>query len=125
MDDRSDVPDDPLEQRARIGLARLVEYCFKQARTRADVIDRLGRWASMTADERLIQQGEARGLQQGREQGFRQGEKAALLRMLRNRFGNQVDNTVEQRVEAASAEEVGVWMDRFMAAATLAELMAS
>jgi flagellar biosynthesis/type III secretory pathway protein FliH len=94
----------------------------------------------MTAGERLIQQGEARGLEQGirrgleqgleqgirrgLEQGIQQGEKAILLRMLRNRFGNLVDETVERRVEAASAEEVAAWADRWMSATTLAELLA-
>jgi predicted transposase/invertase (TIGR01784 family) len=71
----------------------------------------------MTAGERLIQQGEARGLQKG--------EKAFLLRLLHKRFGNQVDEAVERRVEAASSDEMAMWAERLLSGATLAELMAS
>lgn len=170
VDDLSEVPDDQLRKRAMTDLARITQFCFKHARTRADLIDRLASWAEvvrdvarapnglealalmmryillvndhvepdelqaflervagpeaketiMTVGERLIQQGEARGLQQG----IQQGEKAILLRMLRNRFGNQVDETVERRVEAASPETVVAWADRVISAPALAELLA-
>jgi hypothetical protein len=69
----------------------------------------------MTAGERLIQQGEERGLQKG--------ERALLLRLLRKRFGNQVDDATERRVEAASSEQIAIWAERVLSAATLAELL--
>jgi hypothetical protein len=74
----------------------------------------------MTAGERLIQQGEERGLQRGRQEG----ERAILLRLLRKRFGNDVDGEVVQRVEAASSEQIEVWAERVLSAGTLAELLA-
>src|SRR5262249_6183746 len=133
VDDLSEVPDDRLRSRAMTALGRLVEACFKHARTRPDLLDVLSGWADgvrevgrgrhglqalalviryillvndhvepealqaflervagpeakdsvMTAGERLIQQGEDRGIQKG--------ERALLLRQLRKRFGNQVD----------------------------------
>ena len=70
----------------------------------------------MTAGERLIQQGEERGVQQG--------ERALLLRQLRKRFGHHVDINVEQRLATASSEQIAVWAERVLTAATLAELMA-
>lgn len=73
----------------------------------------------MTAGERLIQQGEERGLQQG----IQQGERALLLRLLRKRFGNQVDDATERSLEAASAEQIAIWAERVLSAATLAELL--
>jgi len=74
----------------------------------------------MTAGERLIQQGEARGIQQG----IQQGERGLLLRQLRKRFGTQVDAVVELRLEAASGEQIATWADRVLSAATLDQLLA-
>jgi predicted transposase/invertase (TIGR01784 family) len=170
VDDLSEIPDDRLRARAMTALGRLVEACFKHARTRPDLLDILSGWADvvrevvraphglealalvmryillvndhvepealqaflervagpeakdtvMTAGERLIQQGEARGLQKG----IQQGERALLLRQLRKRFGNQVDDATERRLEAASAEQIAIWAERVLSAATLTELLA-
>jgi len=166
IDDLSEISDDELRARAMTALVRLVDACFKHARTRADLLEILSGWADlvrevisaphgleslalvmryillvndhvepealqafldrvvgpeakdtiMTAGERLIQQGEDRGIQKG--------ERALLLRLLRKRFGPQVDATVERRLEAASAEQVAVWAERVLSAATLSELLA-
>lgn len=59
------------------------------------------------------------------QEGFMQGERAALLRLLRHRFGDQVDTIVEQRVAAASTEQIETWTVRVLTAATLAELFAN
>jgi hypothetical protein len=170
VDDLSEVSDDRLRSRAMTALGRLVEACFKHARTRADVLDVLAGWADvvhevvraphglealalvmryillvndhvepealqaflervagseakdtvMTAGERLIQQGEERGL----EKGIQQGERALLLRQLRKRFGNHVDDATAQRLETASAEQIAVWAERVLSAETLTELLA-
>jgi hypothetical protein len=166
MDDLSEIPDDRLRARAMTALGRLVEACFKHARTRADLLEILSGWADvvrevvsapdglealvlvmryillvndhveleglqaflervagpnakdtiMTAGERLIQQGEERGIQKG--------ERALLLRLLRQRFGNQVDTETERRLATASAERVSTWAERVLSAATLADLLA-
>jgi predicted transposase/invertase (TIGR01784 family) len=58
------------------------------------------------------------------EQGFQQGERAVLLRQLRRRFGGEVDTPVEQRIATASIEQVELWVDRVLSAATLAEIFA-
>jgi predicted transposase/invertase (TIGR01784 family) len=50
MDDLSKVPDAQLRARAMTALARLVEACFKHARTRADLIDVLAGWADVVRD---------------------------------------------------------------------------
>jgi len=59
------------------------------------------------------------------QEGFMQGERAALLRQLRHRFGDRVDTTVEQRVAAASGEQIETWTVRVLTAASLSELFAS
>jgi hypothetical protein len=47
-----------------------------------------------------------------------------LLRLLRQRFGNEVDTHVEQRIAAASVEQIEAWSGRVLSAATLAEAIA-
>jgi hypothetical protein len=71
-----------------------------------------------------VKQGLEQGLEQGVKQGLEQGERKLLLRQLRRRFGAEVDGETERRVAAASAEQVEVWAERVLSAATLAELLA-
>ena len=71
--------------------------------------------AIMTAGQRLIEQGR----QQGRQQGIQE-----LLLLVRQRFGDVVDAHVEQRIAAASLDQLDAWFSRVVSAATLAELFA-
>jgi predicted transposase/invertase (TIGR01784 family) len=64
-------------------------------------------------------------IEQGRKQGIEQGFQQLLLRLLRQRFGAQVDAHVEQRIVTADAEQVEIWSMRVLSAATLAELFAN
>jgi predicted transposase YdaD len=75
----------------------------------------------VTAGQQLIEQGRQEGRQEGRQQGFQE----VLLRQLRQRFGDQVDTQVEQRIVTASVEQVETWSMRVLSAATLAELFAN
>jgi len=50
IDDLSDVPDERLRARAMTALGRLVEACFKHARTRADLIEVLSGWADVVRE---------------------------------------------------------------------------
>jgi hypothetical protein len=70
--------------------------------------------AIMTAGQQLIEQ--------GIEQGRQQGAQGVLLRMLRRRFGVEVDAHIEQRIAAASVERIEAWSERVLSATTLAEL---
>ena len=63
-------------------------------------------------------------IQEGVKQGLEQGERKLLLRQLRRRFGAEVDDEIERRVAEAPAEQVEVWAERVLSAATLAELLA-
>jgi trans-2-enoyl-CoA reductase len=47
-----------------------------------------------------------------------------LLRLLRRRFGAEVDGEIERRVAVAPGEQIEVWAERVLSAATLAELLA-
>jgi predicted transposase YdaD len=84
--------------------------------------------AVMTAGQQLReegrQEGREAGRQEGREEGRQEGECALLLRMLRRRFGAAVDAAIEQRVAAASINQIDAWADRAFSAATLSELFA-
>jgi predicted transposase/invertase (TIGR01784 family) len=70
-----------------------------------------------------IQQGVQQGIQQGVQQGRLEGERALLLRQLRRRFGEAVDEAAERRIAGASAERIEVWSVRILSAGSLAELM--
>lgn len=46
-----------------------------------------------------------------------------LVRTLRRRFGTMVDARVDQRIKAASREEIEAWFDRVLSAGTLSEVI--
>ena len=73
----------------------------------------------MTAGERLIEQ----GVQKGIQQGIQQGQRIVLLQQIRRRFGADMDEDIERRVANASSEQLAVWADRVLTAATVAELL--
>jgi len=75
----------------------------------------------VTTGQQLIEQGRQLGIEQGIEKGIR----GLMLRQLRQRFGNDVDAEVEQRVVAAPIQEVETWSMRVLSATSLAELFAS
>jgi len=58
------------------------------------------------------------------QEGVKQGERKLLLRQLRRRFGAEVDAEIERRTAAAPAEQIEVWAERVLSAATLAEVLA-
>ena len=62
-------------------------------------------------------------VQEGIEQGVER-ERKLLLRLLRRRFGAEVDGAIERRVAAAHAEQIEIWAERVLSASTLAELLA-
>jgi predicted transposase/invertase (TIGR01784 family) len=81
----------------------------------------------VTAGQQLIQQGLEQGRQQGLQQGLEQGRQRIqelLLRLLQQRFGPLVDLQVEQRIAAASIEQVEAWSIRVLSSASLTELFA-
>jgi hypothetical protein len=59
-----------------------------------------------------------------RREAMKEGKRELLLRLLRRRFGAEVDGETERRVAAAPAEQVEVWAERVLSASTLAELLA-
>ena len=83
----------------------------------------------VTTGQQLIEQGIERGIKQGIEQGIEQGHQrgvqATLLKLLRLRFGSQVDARVEQHLAAASMDQLERWTERLLSATTLGELLAS
>jgi predicted transposase/invertase (TIGR01784 family) len=77
--------------------------------------------AVMTAGERLINQGMEQGIQQGRQEG-RQAFQELVLHLLRQRFGDEVNAPIEQRIATAPIEKIELWSRRVLSAATLTEL---
>jgi predicted transposase/invertase (TIGR01784 family) len=79
--------------------------------------------AIVTAGQQLIEQGRQQGIKQGIEQS-RQRLQEVLLRLLRQRFGDEINAHVERHVATASVEQIETWTTRVLSAATLAELLA-
>src|SRR5882724_3405696 len=61
-------------------------------------------------------------IEQGRKQGIQQGIQQQLLRLVRQRFGAEVDPQIEQRIATASVEQIEIWFGRVLTAATLPNL---
>jgi hypothetical protein len=73
--------------------------------------------AIVTAGQQLIEHGRKQGIEQSRQRF-----QALLLRWLRQRFGDEVDPHIEQRIATASVEQIETWSERVASAATLAEV---
>jgi flagellar biosynthesis/type III secretory pathway protein FliH len=71
----------------------------------------------MTIAEQLEEQGIQKGMQQGMQQGMRQ----TLMNQIRLKFGT-VSDEASQRITAASAPELDVWIARVLTADNESEL---
>ena len=107
----------------------------------AKYVDFIDIYASLTDNERrryrqqypeesrtmagIVQRAREEGMQQGIEQGMNrgrvEGERALLRRQLRRRFGDLSPETVE-RVDQASARDLGSWAENVLDAGTLDEV---
>jgi hypothetical protein len=72
----------------------------------------------------IVETWRRKAVEEGVQQGLQQGERKVLLRQLRRRFGAEVDGEIERRVAAAPGEQIEIWVERVLSAATLAELLA-
>jgi hypothetical protein len=62
-------------------------------------------------------------LYQGKELGIVRGYRVYLLRQLRIRFGNQVDDDILWRLGEAESKQLLRWSDRVLTEPTLAEVL--
>ena len=69
--------------------------------------------------EKWMQQGMVQGMQRGLMQGRAEGEAYALRRLLQKRFG-PLSEDVLARLQAASIDELELWLDRALDADSLA-----
>ncbi|MBI4880857.1 MAG: Rpn family recombination-promoting nuclease/putative transposase [Planctomycetes bacterium] len=69
------------------------------------------------------QQGRREGRQEGRREGLEAGARQSLVRLLRARFG-ELDGAALARIQAADLPTLERWLDRFVNASTLAEVLA-
>jgi hypothetical protein len=59
--------------------------------------------------------------QEGRQEGLLEGQRAVLLRLLTKKFG-AVSPAVQQRLQAASDNELNLWADRILLAGSLEDV---
>lgn len=80
----------------------------------------------MTLYERILAEGEAKGIAkgkaEGKAEGIAKGKAEVLVRQLALRFGS-IEPTLVERVYAASADEVDAMVDRILTAATPADVV--
>jgi hypothetical protein len=112
---RVTVPSDPAEQTSDDQ-----EFLMSTQ----DIVDGWRREAIQEGVKQGLEQGVKQGLEQGVKQGLEQGERKLLMRLLRRRFGARLDGEIEHRIATASAEQIEVWAERVLSAATLAEILA-
>jgi hypothetical protein len=62
-------------------------------------------------------------LSQGKDLGIVRGYRVYLLRQLRIRFGDQVDDDILWRLGEADSKQLLRWSDRVLTEATLAEVL--
>jgi flagellar biosynthesis/type III secretory pathway protein FliH len=72
----------------------------------------------------MYDRGYREGFEEGLEEGILKGLRAFLLPQLVRRFGD-LPESVTQRVAAASAEELMLWTERIVAAASLDDVFAA
>jgi hypothetical protein len=123
----------PEDEEFLMATADIVEM-WRQLAVQEGVIEGLKQGLTQGIVEGL-EKGREEGLEKGRKEGLHEGrtqerqvslarERRLLLRLLNERFGDDVDIAIEERVEAASAEQVETWLDHMLSAATLAEVLA-
>jgi hypothetical protein len=106
-----DLPDDASER--VLALPILVRFRIVDKKA-AEPIDE---WQEFLMDTEDL-------YQDWRRKTINEGERNLLLRMVRRRFGNDVTGDIEQRIAAASHEQIDIWADRVLSVPTLADLLA-
>jgi hypothetical protein len=78
----------------------------------------------MTTAEMIHKRGYDQGLEKGFDQGREEGSRSTLLRLLRARFG-PLPAAAEERVRAATPEQLDGWACAVLRASTLDEIFAA
>jgi hypothetical protein len=73
----------------------------------------------MTTEEMILKEGYDKGL----EQGLEQGRQSMLLMQLKERFG-PLPGALEERVRAATPDQLEAWSRAVLRAPTLADVFA-
>ena len=68
-----------------------------------------------------LQEGMVKGIEKGMVKGIWQGEAFMLQKLLQVKFGS-LPNSISQRIQAASSEELLYWSERLLSANSLAEI---
>ncbi|MEF8794365.1 hypothetical protein [Thiohalorhabdus sp.] len=63
-----------------------------------------------------------RGRQEGRQEGRREGKAAALLRLVKAKFGPEIEAAHRERIEGAGTETLLNWSERILTAETVEEV---
>ena len=61
-------------------------------------------------------------LERGKQEGRREGQAAALLRLIKAKFGPEAAVAHRERIEGADSDTLLTWSDRILAADTVGEV---
>ncbi|PXX73994.1 DUF4351 domain-containing protein [Rivihabitans pingtungensis] len=101
-------------------MMRLPEQLKRSLWHNIEVLEEQEKMRYVTSVEQIgIEKGLLQGLMQGRLEGEQSGEAKALRRLLQKRFGPLSDDVLT-RLQAASIDELELWLDRALDADSLA-----
>ncbi len=105
-------------------MMRLPEQLKRSLWHNIEVLEEQEKMRYVTSVEQIgIEKGLLQGLMQGRLEGEQSGEAKALRRLLQKRFGPLSDDVLT-RLQAASIDELELWLDRALDADSLAGVFA-
>ena len=76
----------------------------------------------LTWADKLIKQGEEKGIEKGREAGLIEGKREALLRQLKTKFGPLPEGTTTRIESIDSVSELDDYLERILKARSLQEM---
>ena len=82
------------------------------------------KWMQQGLEQGILQgmeKGMEQGMEKGVEKGKLEGEAAVLERQLIKRFG-PLDETIQQKLKAATLEQLETWTDRILDAARIGDV---
>jgi Domain of unknown function (DUF4351) len=95
----------------------LFKHAFLPSDRGAEVEESVMSWF-----EQEVERGHTDGWREGYREGWRKGHRNALLKQLRLRFG-ELPAAVVARIEAAEVPELEVWIERFVTASRLDDVL--
>jgi predicted transposase/invertase (TIGR01784 family) len=107
-----------------VGLQQLARYTLSVGEISREDLARIARELAGPEAEETIMTTAEKLRQEGRQEGALQGRREQLLRLLRVKFGRDLPEDAQARVDNAMTDELDRWAERVLTASTLDEVFA-